>query len=314
MAASMAHNKHGSNCPSDAAAQGTITDNYSQAAVMKNDGRPPAPKNSRKSPIPSKGAPKCITQEDDVPEEPLETASRTNIVPPVLTQVGTVSDEFSDTGTTTNTKVGVQAVPPVVTAMVVSTAKPKASTKQRGPPPTYTKAVASLSEEDLDYQKHQRSLEKNLGLALNGQAHANTEFVKALSLDVSTSFTQWKTKVYIISKNIQSDPMPNFRKKFSTESLTKKKKEKKKESLLSMFGPIPLQIDLMVNIFFYKTDNSVAGKLGVLSRNEITNQFKDYKMKKNGTISSLCYGMSMVVKERLGTQNHGCMVVMWSTT
>eukprot|EP00536_Pseudo-nitzschia_multiseries_P007657 jgi/Psemu1/18428/gm1.18428_g len=139
-------------------------------------------KKSHNSQTPLKGAPKYISQDDDVPEEASETAARKNKVPAVPIQVlGTVPDEFSDTAPTPNAEVG----------------NPKANNKQRKPPPTYPKVTPSLSEEDLDSQNHQRSMENNLGLALNGQTYANMEFVKALSLNVSVSFTQLMTKVYI---------------------------------------------------------------------------------------------------------------------
>eukprot|EP00536_Pseudo-nitzschia_multiseries_P009489 jgi/Psemu1/23318/gm1.23318_g len=189
-----------------------VPEDDSQAARTKNHDVPSPPKKSHNSPPPSKGTPKYISQ-DDVPEDATETAAKTNKVPAVPTQVlGTVSDEFSDTVPKSNAEAG----------------NPKANTQQRKPPPIYSKAIPSLSEE--------------------------TEFVKALSLDVSTSFTQLMTKVYIVSKIIQSEPMPDFRKKSSTPSPTKKKK-KKKESSLSMFGPIPHQTDVMVYFFVYKTDN-----------------------------------------------------------
>eukprot|EP00536_Pseudo-nitzschia_multiseries_P011830 jgi/Psemu1/30212/gm1.30212_g len=159
------------------------------------------------------GPPKYISQDNDVPEEAFETAARTNKVPAVHSQIlGTVSDEFSDTA-------------PKPNAVVVN---PSANTQQRKPPPIYPRTISSLSEEDLNYRKHWRSVEKNFGLALNGQTYANTEFAKALSWDVSTSFTQLMTKVYIVSKIIQSELMTNFRKKSSTPSLTKKKGKKRR--------------------------------------------------------------------------------------
>eukprot|EP00536_Pseudo-nitzschia_multiseries_P002515 jgi/Psemu1/5719/gm1.5719_g len=190
-------------------------------------------------------------------DEASKTATRTKGVPAVLIQVETVSDGASKTATTTNIECGVEAVPQGA-ATKVPAAHPKANPSQRKPPPaglvhspslsrTNTKAVASLSEEDLDYQKHRRSVEKNLGSALNGQTYANRKFVKALSLDVSTYFTQLMTKVYMVSKIIQSKPMPNFRKKSPTESPNKKKK-KKKESSLSTFSSIPRQIVLIVDL------------------------------------------------------------------
>eukprot|EP00536_Pseudo-nitzschia_multiseries_P016268 jgi/Psemu1/45540/gm1.45540_g len=147
-------------------------------------------------------------------------------------------EEVSQTAITTNGELGVQPVPQGA-GTKAHAANPKANPTPRKHPfaasvsspdlsHTNTKAAASLSEEDLDYQQHRKSVEKNLGLALNGQTYANMEFVKALSLDATTSFTQLMTKVYIVSKNIQSEPMPNFRTRSSTESWTKKKKKKKK--------------------------------------------------------------------------------------
>eukprot|EP00536_Pseudo-nitzschia_multiseries_P010527 jgi/Psemu1/26208/gm1.26208_g len=82
--------------------------------------------------------------------------------------------------------------------ILVQVGSPKANPKQRKHPQIYPKAIPSLSEEDLDYQQHRRSVEKSLGLALNGQTYANTEFVKALSSDVSTSFTQLMKKEEVI--------------------------------------------------------------------------------------------------------------------
>eukprot|EP00536_Pseudo-nitzschia_multiseries_P004680 jgi/Psemu1/10533/gm1.10533_g len=213
MTTSTTCNEGRSKCPSDVAAQGTIPDNDSQAAQTKNDGGSLPPKKSCKSLTPSNSAPKYITQEDNVPEESSETAARTNKVPAVLTQVGTVSDAFSDTVTTMNAEVGVQSVPPVVAAMVVPAANPKENDKQRKAQSTYAKAVPSLSEEDLDYPNHWRSVEENLGLALNGQMYANTEFVKALRLDLSTSFNQLMTKVYIVSKMSTQSPMKKKKKR-----------------------------------------------------------------------------------------------------
>eukprot|EP00536_Pseudo-nitzschia_multiseries_P005884 jgi/Psemu1/13915/gm1.13915_g len=231
----MAPSRRGSKChpkpPSDVAAQATsIPDNDSQAARTKNHDVPPPPKKSLRSPPPSQGSPKYITQEDDH-----------------------VSDKSSQKATRTNVEVGAPAaattnkVPAVCTPEVLGSISDDISNAVQ-------KANAEV-EEDLDYRKHRRSVEKNLGSALNGQTYANKEFVKALrSLDVSTSFTQLMTTVYIVSKIIQSEPMPSFRKKLSTPSLAKKKR-KKKESLLSRFGPIPCQIDVMDYEMKKKWDN-----------------------------------------------------------
>eukprot|EP00536_Pseudo-nitzschia_multiseries_P009020 jgi/Psemu1/22160/gm1.22160_g len=70
----------------------------SQSAGTKNHGVPLPPKKSHNSQTPSTGAPKYISQDNDVPEKVSKIAARTNKVPVVPTQVlGTVSDEFSDT-------------------------------------------------------------------------------------------------------------------------------------------------------------------------------------------------------------------------
>eukprot|EP00536_Pseudo-nitzschia_multiseries_P015323 jgi/Psemu1/41999/gm1.41999_g len=110
----------------------------SQAARTKNYVVPPLPKKSRNSQTPSKGTPEYISQDNDVPEGASKTAARTNKVP---------------------------AVPMPKPNAVVG--NPKANIQQRKSPPIYPKAKPSLSEEDLDYRQHWRSVEKNLGLALN---------------------------------------------------------------------------------------------------------------------------------------------------
>eukprot|EP00536_Pseudo-nitzschia_multiseries_P000461 jgi/Psemu1/1034/gm1.1034_g len=155
---------------------------------------------------------------------------------------------------------------------------------QQGSPcsPSITEgaSVPITIQEDVDCQEYLNSVKNNLQLALHGQLYASTEFVKASSSDVTrTSFSQLMTKVYIVSKIIQLKPMPNFHKMSSmTSDCTAKKKKKKKKSLSSL-GPIPRKIDVMVNLFLFKTDNGFTGKLAVLGRNEITNQFKEYEMK-----------------------------------
>eukprot|EP00536_Pseudo-nitzschia_multiseries_P011755 jgi/Psemu1/29850/gm1.29850_g len=156
--------------------------------------------------------------------------------PKYITQETDVPEEASETAAGTyklsavltpvgTVSAGVQAVPRRAT-MEVPAANPKANLDQRKPPPTYTKVP-----------------------------YANTEFAKAFSSYVSMYFTQLMTKPYIVSKIIQSEPMPNFRKKLSTKSPTKKKKKKKKESLLSMVCPIPCQIDKMDYEMKSKWDN-----------------------------------------------------------
>eukprot|EP00536_Pseudo-nitzschia_multiseries_P010116 jgi/Psemu1/25014/gm1.25014_g len=55
-------------------------------------------------------------------------------------------------------------------------------------------------------------------------------------------------------------------------------KEEKSDTAFSELGPIPHQIDVMVNFFLYELDNGVTGVLGLLTRKQISKQFKDYNM------------------------------------
>eukprot|EP00536_Pseudo-nitzschia_multiseries_P003550 jgi/Psemu1/8077/gm1.8077_g len=86
--------------------------------------------------------------------------------------------------------------------------------------------------------------------------------------------------------------MPDFCKMSSmtSDSVTRKKK---KEKLLSPLDPIPRQIDMMVNLFLFETGNGVAGKLAVVGRTQITNQFNNYEMKIGNTKPHL-YGRYVV--------------------
>eukprot|EP00536_Pseudo-nitzschia_multiseries_P009710 jgi/Psemu1/24045/gm1.24045_g len=179
---------------------------------------------------PSNVIPRVIIQ-DNVSEEASQITAKTNGKSSVLTQVDD-SEEASQTATITNKEVGVQAVPEGA-ATKVPAAHPKANPSQRKSPPP-----GSVLSPDLSCTNTKASVEKNLGLALNGQRYTNAEFVKASSPDVSTSFTQLMTKVYIVSKIIQSEPMPNFRKKLPTESPTKKKKKKEKEKKRSLLQQV----------------------------------------------------------------------------
>eukprot|EP00536_Pseudo-nitzschia_multiseries_P002874 jgi/Psemu1/6566/gm1.6566_g len=54
--------------------------------------------------------------------------------------------------------------------------------------------------------------------------------------------------------------------------------EEKTDTTLSAFGPIPLQIDVMVNFFLYEVDNGVTGVLGLLTKKQISKRSKDYNM------------------------------------
>eukprot|EP00536_Pseudo-nitzschia_multiseries_P004582 jgi/Psemu1/10280/gm1.10280_g len=113
-------------------------------------------------------------------------------------------------------------------------------------------------------------------------SYGTDEFVKNLRLEVTTCFTALTTKVYLVSRIIDSQPRPDFRKTQSTTSLAEKKvrgKKKKSDTLFSDLGSIPHQIDVMVNLFLYELDNGVTGVLGLLTRKQISEQFKDYNMR-----------------------------------
>eukprot|EP00536_Pseudo-nitzschia_multiseries_P008659 jgi/Psemu1/21015/gm1.21015_g len=54
-------------------------------------------------------------------------------------------------------------------------------------------------------------------------------YMRNLSLDVTTCFTALLTKVYLVSKIIESEPTPDFRKSMSTTKSAEKKKGKGKK-------------------------------------------------------------------------------------
>eukprot|EP00536_Pseudo-nitzschia_multiseries_P011860 jgi/Psemu1/30316/gm1.30316_g len=119
------------------------------------------------------------------------------------------------------------------------------------------------------------------GAALKDESYGTDEFVRSLSVEVTTCFTALTTKVYLVSKIIESEPRPDFRKSTSTTSAAKKKgraTKKKSDTTLSDLGPIPHQIDVMMDFFLYELDNGVTGVLGLLSRKQISERFKDYDM------------------------------------
>eukprot|EP00536_Pseudo-nitzschia_multiseries_P001202 jgi/Psemu1/2750/gm1.2750_g len=145
------------------------------------------------------------------------------------------------------------------------------------PPPN------SLDKHDDHQNKHQFAVYRNLKAALKNESYGTDEFVKNLSLEVTTCFTALTTKVYLVSKIIESEPRPDFRKSMSTTTSQAKKKgratKKKSDTTFSDLGPIPHQIDVMVDLFLYKLDNGVTGVLGLLSRKQISERLKDYDMR-----------------------------------
>eukprot|EP00536_Pseudo-nitzschia_multiseries_P007856 jgi/Psemu1/18935/gm1.18935_g len=137
------------------------------------------------------------------------------------------------------------------------------------------------AKHDGDQRKHRMSVENNLKAALRNESYATDEFLRNLSLEVTTCFSALTTKVYLVSSIIESEPTPDFRKTTSTTSRSEKKgrgKKKKSDNTLSDLGPIPRQIDVMVNLFLSEVDNSVTGVLELLTRKQISNQFKDYNL------------------------------------
>eukprot|EP00536_Pseudo-nitzschia_multiseries_P009082 jgi/Psemu1/22287/gm1.22287_g len=77
------------------------------------------------------------------------------------------------------------------------------------------------------------------------------------------------TRVYLVSRIIESEPRPDFRNTTSTTSLAEKRgRGKKKKSDTICDGEFVL----------YELDNSVTGVLGLLTMKQISKRFKDYNM------------------------------------
>eukprot|EP00536_Pseudo-nitzschia_multiseries_P006540 jgi/Psemu1/15559/gm1.15559_g len=128
------------------------------------------------------------------------------------------------------------------------------------------------AKHDNEQRKHRMSVENNLKAALRNESYATDEFLRNLSLEVTTCFTALTTKVYLVS---------NFRTTTSSTSRSENKgrgKKKISDTTLSDLGPIPRQIDVMVNLFLSEVDNGVTGVLQLLTRKQISERFKDYDM------------------------------------
>eukprot|EP00536_Pseudo-nitzschia_multiseries_P007295 jgi/Psemu1/17529/gm1.17529_g len=139
----------------------------------------------------------------------------------------------------------------------------------------------TTAKHDDNQRKHRMSVENNLKAALRNESYATDEFLRNLSLEVTTCFTALTAKVYLVSSIIESEPRPDFRKTTSTTSRSDKKgrgKKKKSDTALSDLGPIPRQIDVMVNLFLSEVDNGVTGVLELMTRKKISDQFKDYDL------------------------------------
>ena len=140
----------------------------------------------------------------------------------------------------------------------------------------------SLDKHDTDQRDHRQAVINNLTKALKGESYGTEEFVRNLSLEVTTCFTALLTRVYLVSKIIESEPTPDFRKSMSTTNSAEKKKgkgkKKKPDTTLSDLGPIPHQINVMVDLFLFEIDNGMTGVLKFLSRKQLTDRFNDYDM------------------------------------
>eukprot|EP00536_Pseudo-nitzschia_multiseries_P013105 jgi/Psemu1/34196/gm1.34196_g len=109
------------------------------------------------------------------------------------------------------------------------------------------------AKHDDEQRKHSMSEENNLKEALRNESYATDEFLRNLSLEVTTCFTALTTKVYLVSSIIESKPRPDFRKTISSTSRSEKKgrgKKKKSDTTLSDLGPVPQQIDVMSKRIF----------------------------------------------------------------
>eukprot|EP00536_Pseudo-nitzschia_multiseries_P010263 jgi/Psemu1/25436/gm1.25436_g len=94
----------------------------------------------------------------------------------------------------------------------------------KDPPPN------TLEKSDDDQIKHHSLVLKNLKIALIRESYGTDEFVKNLSLEVTTCFTALTTKVHLVSRIIDSKPRPDFRKTQSTTSPAEKKVRGKKKN------------------------------------------------------------------------------------
>eukprot|EP00536_Pseudo-nitzschia_multiseries_P014025 jgi/Psemu1/37319/gm1.37319_g len=110
---------------------------------------------------------------------------------------------------------------------------------------------------DNDNQQEHRSLH---------QLYATDEFARALSFEVATCFTALMTKARFQEEDVY----------YISDKEDGKGKEEKTGTTLSALGPIPRQIDVMVNFFLYKVDNGVTGVLGLSIRKQLSKQSKDY--------------------------------------
>eukprot|EP00536_Pseudo-nitzschia_multiseries_P018502 jgi/Psemu1/55920/gm1.55920_g len=89
------------------------------------------------------------------------------------------------------------------------------------------------AKHDNEQRKHRMSVEKNLKAALRNESYATDEFLRNLSLEVTTCFTALTTKVYLTTSST------------SRSENKGRGKKKKSDTTLSDLGPIPQQIDVM---------------------------------------------------------------------
>eukprot|EP00536_Pseudo-nitzschia_multiseries_P019108 jgi/Psemu1/58948/gm1.58948_g len=109
----------------------------------------------------------------------------------------------------------------------------------KDPPPN------SLDKHDTDQRDHRKAVISNLRKALKDESYGTEEFVRNLSLEVTTCFTALLTKVYLVSKIIESEPKTDFRKSMSTTNSAEKKKgkgkKKKPDTTLSHLALFPIK-------------------------------------------------------------------------
>eukprot|EP00536_Pseudo-nitzschia_multiseries_P006740 jgi/Psemu1/15967/gm1.15967_g len=125
------------------------------------------------------------------------------------------------------------------------------------------------AKHDDDQRKHRMSEENNFKAALSNESYATDEFLRNLSLEVTTCFTALTTKVYLVSSIIESEPRADLSKTTSTTSRSEKKGRRKKKKS---------DTTLMVNLFLSKVENGVTGVLELLTRKQISERFKDYDL------------------------------------
>eukprot|EP00536_Pseudo-nitzschia_multiseries_P004623 jgi/Psemu1/10390/gm1.10390_g len=126
----------------------------------------------------------------------------------------------------------------------------------------------TTAKHDDNQRKHRMSVENNLKAALRNESYATDEFLRNLSLEVTTCFTALTTKVYLVSNHVN----------YVMVREEGQGKEEKIRHNVKRLGTYSRKIDVMVNLFLSKVDNGVTGVLELMSRKQISDQFKDYNL------------------------------------